>query len=135
MKHLFSGMACAALLLVPAGCGFLGGSADKLRDLDFTVVTEDAIPQELLAQIDENRDHYFNMNFLDGEYLYIAVGYGEQETGGYSIEVEELYVTEDTIYFDTELYGPKKGETVTEAASYPYIVVRTEAIDYPVKFE
>ena len=63
------------------------------------------------------------------------MGYGEQMTGGYSIEVRELYLTENAIVIDTELKGPQKGEEVGVEKSYPYIVVRTEYLENPVIFQ
>ena len=63
------------------------------------------------------------------------VGYGEQATGGYSISVNELYLTENSIVIDTELKGPEKGETVGVEKSYPYIAVQTEYLENPVIFQ
>ena len=63
------------------------------------------------------------------------VGYGEQPTGGYSIEVDELYLTENAIVIDTELEGPEKGEPTGVEKSYPYVVVRTEYLEEPVIFQ
>lgn len=40
--------------------------------------------------------------------LYLVVGYGRQPTGGYSIIVDELYTTENTIVFATTLTGREK---------------------------
>jgi hypothetical protein len=74
------------------------------------------------------------MTYSDGEYLYIARGYGEQETGGYSITVQELYLTEDAVVFSGALYGPQNGEQVTQSKSYPYIVIKLELLELPVTF-
>lgn len=56
-KRLFCSLICALLMTVFTGCGLSGRSTEKLRDLDYTVVSEEGIPQELLAQIDENKEH------------------------------------------------------------------------------
>ena len=56
-------------------------------------------------------------------------------TGGYSISVNELYLTENSIVIDTELKGPEKGENPGADKSYPYIVVRTEYLENPVVFQ
>ena len=58
-----------------------------------------------------------------------------QDTGGYSISVEELYLTENSIVIDTELTGPEKGETPAPETSYPYVVVKTEYLENPVVFQ
>ena len=67
--------------------------------------------------------------------MYLCTGYGEQPTGGYSIAVEELYLTENAVYIDTTLIGPSKGETLTEMTSYPWIVVMTEDLELPSVFQ
>ena len=75
------------------------------------------------------------MTYADNGSLYIAVGYGEQPTSGYSIEVKELYETENAIYIHTNLIGPAKDEKIVERKTYPYIVVKLEFVDKNVVFE
>ena len=77
----------------------------------------------------------FKLTYTDDQNLYIVVGYGEQETGGYSICIRNLYLTSNAIIFDTELIGPRKGETISKSPSYPYIVVKVELRDENVVFE
>ena len=62
------------------------------------------------------------------------VGYGKQETGGYSIVVEDLYLTEEAIYVSTGLLGPDPGQKGTRE-SYPVIVIKTELLDKTILFE
>ena len=57
------------------------------------------------------------------------------ETGGYSITVNQFYVKDKAMYFDTRLIAPDKGEKVSNQASYPYIVIKTELSEMPVVFE
>jgi hypothetical protein len=110
-------------------------SNEKLRDLEFTTVEETDIPDELLKIIEEKKNSEFKITYTDNESLYICVGYGEQKTGGYSIAVNELYLTSNAIYVDTNLIGPSKDENISEALSYPYVVVKTEYMDKSVVFE
>lgn len=72
------------------------------------------------------------MTYSDNENLYICVGYGQQETGGYSITVDELYLTEEAVYVQTTLLGPDVAEKGNRTPSYPYIVIKTEYLDQPV---
>ena len=116
------------------GCGKTRDTA-KIRDLEFTVIDQERIPEELKAIIEEKKVQPFKMTYSDEEKLYIVTGYGPQETGGYSIQVKELYLTENAIVFDTELSGPEKGETVTKETSYPVIVIQTELLETPVIFQ
>ena len=129
---------CAAMVvctLLLASCAFLSEETIKLRDLGFTVLSEEKVPEELLTIIDEKKSMPFQITYSDNEYLYICVGYGEQETGGYSIAVNELYLTESSICVNTSLLGPDVSEKGNKTPSYPYIVLKTEYLDQTVIFE
>ncbi len=128
----------AALLLVAVllgGCTFLSDERVKLRDLDFTVLSEELIPEELAGIIAEKKAEAFKLTYSDNEFLYICIGYGEQATGGYSIAVNELYLTDSAVYVNTLLLGPQPSEKNNPAPSYPYIVIKTEYLDQTVIFE
>ena len=62
-------------------------------------------------------------------------GYGIQETGGYSISVEDCYLSDTAICVKTRLQGPKNGEEVTKAPSYPFIVLKLELREEEVLFQ
>lgn len=117
-----------------AGCT-RNDAPEKLRDLEFTVVGDGEVPEELKNIIGEKQAAPFKLTYSDGQGLYIVQGYGEQETGGYSIAVRQLYLTEDSIVFDAELIGPEKGEDGGTEKSYPYIVLKTELLENPVVFQ
>ena len=70
--------------------------------------------------------------------MYVCIGYGEQISGGYSIAVNALYLTDNAIYADTTLLGPDPADAAAgkqKAPSFPYIVLKTEFVDKPVVFE
>lgn len=117
------------------GCSVETQNEEKVRDLEFTVVGEADLPEELAKLVAEKKAGPFKLTYSNDQGLYIAVGYGEQPSGGYSIEVNDLYLTDNAIVIDTELEGPEKGETIGAEKSYPYIVVRTELLENPVIFQ
>lgn len=123
------------LTLLLSGCTMLSEERVKLRDLDFTVLAQEKIPEELLSIINEKKAETFKLTYSDRDYLYICIGYGEQATGGYSIAVNELYETDSAIYVNTELLGPAPEEKNDPTPSYPYIVLKTEYLDRTVIFE
>ena len=123
------------MLFFVTGCSVEKTNPNKIRDLKFVLVEEEMMPEELAALIEEKKVTECKMTFDTKDARYIIVGYGEQETGGYSISVEELYETENTVYISTNLIGPSKGEEVPLAKSYPYVVVRIEYTDKSVVFE
>jgi len=107
----------------------------KLRDIEYTVLEERKIPEELLTYIEEAKKEPFEITYGDGGYLYIAKGYGTKATSGYSIVVEECYETANIICVQTDLKGPSNDEETITQKTYPYIVLKTEYIDKSVVFE
>lgn len=124
-----------AFFWAAAGCTMLSEEKIKLRDLDFTVLSEEKIPKQLLAIIEEKKASPFQITYTDNVNLYICIGYGEQETGGYSIAVEELYLTDADIFVSTSLLGPESSDKDNKTPSYPYIVIKTEFLEQTVTFE
>ena len=122
-------------MLFLSGCTMMNEEKIKLRDLDFTVLSQEMIPEQLLPILEEKKSAPFQITYTDNANLYICVGYGEQETGGYSIAVDELYLTDDEIIIDTSLLGPEPSEKDTPQPSYPIIVVKTEYLEQTVAVE
>ncbi|MGN0326423.1 MAG: protease complex subunit PrcB family protein [Lachnospiraceae bacterium] len=120
-------------MLLP-GCTIKDGGDERLRDVEFTVLSEDEIPPEFLDFIIGKQSQPFKLTYTTDEYLYIAAGYGEQTTGGYSIAVKDCYMTENALVFDTELIGPSASEDSIPGASFPYIVIKVEKTDMTVIF-
>ncbi len=110
---------------------------DNLGDLDFTVVEDEDVPEILMIKIEEaiETKEPFKFSYSDGEYLYIIIGYGEQETGGYSIQVKDFYKSQDHIVIETELLGPTKEDMVTMSLTYPYIVVKTIDLGMSIRYK
>ncbi|BCJ92497.1 hypothetical protein acsn021_00660 [Anaerocolumna cellulosilytica] len=117
------------------GCKSEKTDIKKIKDLEFTVVEDADVPEQLMEIINEKKKEPFKMSYANGDSLYIVVGYGEKPTGGYSIAVDNLFLTSNAVYIDTNLIGPAENEQVTNALTYPYIVVKTEFIDKSVVFE
>ena len=135
MKKVIMGMVVLMITLALTGCTLLSEERVKLRDLDFTVLSEEKIPAELKTIIEEKKAEPFKLTYSDNEHLYISIGYGEQPTGGYSIAVNELYLTDNAVYVSATLLGPEASEKSNQPPSYPYIVMKTEYLEETVIFE
>ena len=125
------------MIMCISGCHTKEKKIERIQDLEFTVVPDENVPQELMKIIEEKKEPPFKLKFTttDNEYLYIVVGYGTQNTGGYSISVDDFYLASNAIYIDTNLIGPTKDEVVTAASTYPYVVVKTPFRDESVVFQ
>ena len=77
---------CMMLTVLLCACTGNDMMEKKVRDLDFTVVSAEDISEELKSHIDERKEETFTLIYRDGENMYLIVGYGSQEGGGYSIE-------------------------------------------------
>lgn len=120
---------CVILTTAMSGCTVEAPAEDKLKDIEFTVVGEEQQPETLREIIAEKSGDAFQISYTIGTDLYIAIGYGEQPSGGYSISVNEFYETEDYLLIDTSLIGPGRAENVTDTHTRPYVVVKTENIE------
>lgn len=129
----------AALLMITVlvtlfGCGIEKTDGNRLQDLEYEII-EDEIPKELAEKIEEKKSADFKLTYENDKYLNIVRGYGEQETGGYSIQILDLYLTQNAVVLHTNLKGPSKDEVKNAAPSYPYIVIRIEHTDKNVIFQ
>lgn len=124
-----------ALTVVLTGCRADKLDDQKMTDIEYTVTSEDRLPEELKALIDGKNEQPFKMTYQDGDYLYICQGYGTQPTGGYSIQVDDVYRTSNAIYFSSSLIGPAESELKTEKETRPYIVIKIEYQDMTVVFD
>lgn len=125
-------MACIGGL---SGCGLADAGTGKEEDIDYTVVESADVPVELAKLIEEKKGSTLRLTFTTKEYTYIVAGYGTQETSGYSIRVNDVYLTNSVICADFTLIGPTAAESVTETKTTPYIVIKIEKRDESIIFK
>ena len=117
----------------------------------FFMKNDDSVPFEVLSEekmipqkIQEILPRYKNLERAlackvdDG--IYIIATRGEKPTGGYTIEIDRIEkVKEDEdkikIVVYTTFEDPKPGDIVTQAITYPYVVVKTDLKQLPDKIE
>lgn len=122
----------AAIML--CGCG-KEKAEPKVKDIEFTLVPDEDLPDALAAIIEEKKTGDMMLTYATDNELYIVRGYGTRPTNGYDIQVKNCYLTDNNITFTTSLIGPAEDENTTSMPSYPYIVVKTEYLEQPIKFE
>ena len=96
---------------------------------------EEDFPDKVKELIEENKESEFQLTYQDGSYLYLLKGYGKQETGGYSIQIEDLSLWDNAIHLQTPLIGPEEDKDLKDEPSYPYLVVKMKYREEPVIFE
>lgn len=112
------------------GCSVEKIDTAKLRDLDYEEVKEWEIPDALQEIIAERKQEDFLCTWADPKGLYIARGYGKQETDGCQIQVDAFFESAEALILETTLWGPVPESGTTdeqeESESCPYLVIRTE---------
>lgn len=137
-RYFYSGILiltvfCMALCLF--GCGVEKTDESRVEDIDYCIVEEGDIPGELMEKIQEKKAADMKMVFENDDFVYIVRGYGEQETGGYSIQVTDVFLTKNAVVFRSNLVGPSKDEVKNAAPSYPYVVLKIQNMGRNVIFE
>lgn len=139
MKKIKLIMAALLLMLVflLVGCGKKEEAIKK--DIDFTVCDKTRMPEELIEIIEEKKGKIFKLSYINNDYMYIAIGYGEHSKQNLNVVVEDLYLTDNAIYVETNLIteenSPTDGSVTGEPSMYPYIVLKCEKYDLPVVFD
>lgn len=139
MNKLRRGISLGILLLLfgilAGGCGIEEKNDKKVKELDYDIVSEKEIPEELKKAMKEKKENEMKLTYATDDALYIVRGYGEQKSGGYSIQVTEFYMAKNAVYLKTELIGPGETDVKEKAKSYPYIVIKTEKTEDVVVFD
>ena len=123
------------IMMFIAGCGVEKTDESRVQDVDYCMGEENDIPEELMAKIEEKKAADLKMVFENDDFVYIVRGYGEQETGGYSIQVTDVFLTKNALVFQSNLVGPAKDEIKNAVPSYPYVVLKIQNMDKNVIFE
>jgi len=128
------------LVIALMSCFLCGCSIEKVRAQDglkpeYTVVKKEDYPEKVKELVEQNQEKEFQMTYQDSGFLYLMKGYGKQETGGYSIQIEDLSLWDNAIHLQTTLLGPDSKEELTEEPSFPCLVIKMKYREEPVIFE
>lgn len=63
--------------------------------------------------------------YVDGA-LYLMVSGGQRNTGGYSVEIRSIAVSENVVRVSARLHSPNAGDMVTQAITYPKAFAKVE---------
>ena len=124
----------AALIIVAKWKGTEGG-------VDFTPLTEDAIPQQIASQVvPEYRDMERALACIADEKVYVVAMRGEKPTTGYDIAIDSMELSSDddgvtTLTVNVLYTDPQAGASLTQAQTYPYVVAETDLEKLPDKIE
>lgn len=133
-KQIYVYSTLLLLVFLCTSCG-LGAKETKGtgKKIDFIICKKENIPKELKAIIKEKKKKPFQLSYRTKEYTFLVVGYGEQSTKGYSIQVMELYELQKIAVLKTRLIRSTLEER-KQGISYPYFVIKIQNVDKPISF-
>ena len=85
------------------GCGRMRQKKEKEHGVEYTVLGEDQIPDEIRKVVDVKKQEEFQMTYQEEDMLYLLQGYGIQSSGGYSIRVEKVSENDTELHVKTKL--------------------------------
>jgi|GEM_PF-6530031 len=92
---------------------------------------KDLVPSEVAGAVEnlKTQKGYFVFGqpaFDTGEEVYLLISSGEKPTGGYDITIEKVEAEEDVLKVVVKETEPGKDEMVTQALTYPHVIVSLE---------
>lgn len=85
------------------------------------------LPSDVKEAIDGLKAKRGFLEFKVDDRYFVWIGSGEKMTGGYAIKVVDVTKREGVTVITVEETQPKKGDMVTEALTYPYVIVKLES--------
>lgn len=132
------GIALAAVVIIVVGLKITskGGGGG----VTFTQLTEDAVPQEITSQIiPEYREMERALACVVEDKVYVLAMRGEKPTTGYDISIESMSLEEkdgvSTLTVNAVFTDPQAGASLTQEATYPYVVAETDIAKLPDKIQ
>ncbi|KYH34133.1 hypothetical protein CLTEP_19100 [Clostridium tepidiprofundi DSM 19306] len=97
-------------------------------NIDYKDVTNKISNDSELSEwisINRNTKGVYFKNYNNKNYLLISAG--KCNTGGYSINLNKLYTKKNILYVDADIKVPSKDSIVTEAITYPYLIIQLDS--------
>ena len=107
---------------------------ESMQDAVYEIVSGSDVPHKVNEKIFKERDKGFGFSYRDNEGMYIAFGFGRQNTGGFSIQLAAVKENEDEILIEAKLIAPAPEEVVSTSPSYPYMILKLDNTEKNVEF-
>ncbi len=107
---------------------------ENMQDAVYEIVSGSEVPHKVNEKIYKEREKGFGFSYRDNEGMYIAFGFGRQNTGGFSIQLVAVKENEDEILIEAKLIAPAPEEVVSTSPSYPYMILKMEDTSKNVEF-
>lgn len=127
-KKLYLIITVLMVLVVAAGCAAPQNGPDlgfATNDIEYEIISDNMLDDET-KDIIEQIKHIKGYRVIkeEGGYYYVFIGMGQMPTGGYSIKVKNAQDIEGLTKILIEETVPGKDDMVTEALTYPYVIIK-----------
>lgn len=129
----------------PKGGSSQNGSidpADNSQQKDYNGVTARVLSSDFPTQIEtyllENKLNETQQAFNIDNRTYIVLTMGEQTSGGYAIELQDLVLGDGTLKVFVKYVKPGKDDMTATVMTYPSLVIETDKIyegHYEIEYE
>ncbi len=124
------------IVIVLVGYTSLSGGTD----VEFRVLSESEIPQEITAQvIPQYRSMERALACVVNDKVYVIASRGEKPSTGYDINIVKMELLEEedqtTLLVYTDFRDPQPGLTIAQDLTYPLQVAETDLTVLPDKIE
>lgn len=137
VKRVLLAATVLLLLMMVTSCGEKQKpkrTYESMQDAVYEIVSGSNVPHKVNEKIFKERDKGFGFSYRDNEGMYIAFGFGRQNTGGFSIQLAAVKENEDEILIEAKLIAPAPEEVVSTSPSYPYMILKMEDTEKNVEF-
>ena len=106
----------------------------EMTDVVYEIVSGSDVPHKVNEKIFKEKEKSFGFTYRDGEEMFIAFGFGRQNTGGFSIQMAAAKENESEILIEAKLIAPGPEEVVATTPSYPYMILKLANAEKDVQF-
>ncbi len=107
---------------------------ENMTDITYEIVSGSDVPHKVNEKIFKEKEKGFGFTYRDGEAMYIAFGFGRQNTGGFSIQMAAAKENESEILIEAKLVAPGPEEVVSTSPSHPYMILKMANVEKDVQF-
>lgn len=95
-------------------------------NVDYGVISYEAMPDNVKALVDEHKKEAVVTIVAANNSKYVFIALGARSTGGYSVVIKSVTERQGLVTVVYSEQKPEKGAMVTQAFTYPWIVIRID---------
>ena len=104
-----------------------GSDSDQEKEITYEVVSFESLSDPLKNKVEYLKEQPgYEIFEAESGQVYLFIGAGMQPTGGYGLEVTSLMSKDNRLTAEIEFIKPDPDDIVTQALTYPYIIIELD---------